>query len=218
MLNHLTIYLFQYKKVCLPHVGTLQLLQQPAQLNVAEKQIEPPSYRIEIVDDEIVPAHQLSFLNGFVQKDTEAVANDLRLFGETVRQKMREGGFEWEGIGVLQKGINQVPLRLDALQPVTAERVIRQEASHAVLVGDRETTSAQLADEKAEALKLERKGFPYVLVGWLLLVLAILFIAVWLFFGKFKTGSTGSRLPPLSTLVRPSTINQSSSRLLLPPL
>ena len=42
------------------------------------------------------------------------------------------------------------------------------------------------------------------LVAWVLLVLSVIFIAVWLYLGKFKTNAAGTRLSPTGVLVQPS--------------
>ena len=60
--NQLTKYLVQYKRVSIPSVGTILLVQQPAQLNVADKIIEPPTVSAELREDVVVPEHQLKYL------------------------------------------------------------------------------------------------------------------------------------------------------------
>ena len=63
MLNHLTTYLFHYKKVSIPHVGTIQIVQRPPQLDVVDKRLQPPFYLVEFKKEEDVTDHQIRFLN-----------------------------------------------------------------------------------------------------------------------------------------------------------
>src|SRR5215207_6661783 len=97
VLNLLTKYLLQYRTVTIPHVGTIQLIQRPSQLDVADKIIHPPSFSAEIKKEEDVSAHQLNFLNHFLQKAPHFVLEDLKLFGDNLHDKINGPGFEWSG-------------------------------------------------------------------------------------------------------------------------
>lgn len=206
MLALLTHYLLRYKQLTVPHVGTFRLQLQPAALNVADKQIEPPGYTLQIEAEETVPSHQLRFLSeklGFSTLETEA---RLRLFGERINAQRSASGFEWKGLGTLLADTESLPIALPSLAPVAAEKIIRQDASHAVLVGDRELNSAQLTGDGALRRDDAKRRSVWVVVGWVLLLLAVVFIALWLYFGKFKTDAAGSKLPPLGhAVLQPST-------------
>lgn len=194
MLPHLTRYLLQYKTVGIPHVGTLRLAQEPAQLNVADKLIHPPVFSLELVEDEPVCGHQLQFLKAASGKTDDESLQDLQSFGRHFRQKMEAGGFDWDGLGTITAGVKSFPVKTTALDAVPAQKVLRNDADHAVLVGDRQTTSSQLAEERrGEETKTKRSGL--ITAAWVLFVLAVLFIAFWLFFKKFNTNAAGSGWP-----------------------
>lgn len=195
MLHPLTNYLLQYKQVCIPHVGTLRLVPHPPTLNVADKILEPPFYTVKIAGDENPSDHQLNYLQN-AAKDGTAVQLSLHYFGNDVKKKMNDGGYDWEGIGTLKN--NGEPLRLTtaALQPIKAEKVIRRDAVHNVLVGDKEMTSAQAVEQNTVALRSAKKPSAAVLIGWVLLALAIVAIAVLLYLGGFDAKAAGSKLSP----------------------
>jgi hypothetical protein len=200
MLELLTNYLLQYKTVTVPNVGTLHLVQQAPQLNVADKRLEPPSYIVEIRQEENATDHQLGFLQSFAGKDNDAVATKLELFGASLRQKISNGGFDWQGLGMITSDTQSLLLRLAALQPLSAEKVIRQDAKHTILVGDREVTSDTLSDRNSNVAIPRKKRTVSIFIGWLLLVLALLAIALLLYFGKFNVNAAGSKLPPTGSV------------------
>ena len=198
MLNHLTNYLLQYKTVSVPNVGTLCLVHQPARLNVADKLIEPPSYVVEIKSEDDIPDHQLQFLSGLANSEKDALKNELRSFGDRVQREINNGGFHWEGLGLIKSDTQTIAVAAPSLQPLVAERVIRQDAKHTVLVGDREVSTAHVTERNADEQTSTKKRDVYVLIGWILLLLSLVAIALLLYLGKFGVNAAGSKLPPTS--------------------
>ena len=80
-------------------------------------------------------------------------------------------------------------LFLNKLRPVEAHRVMRENASHAVIIGDREIQS----HEAAELLQEEHGKSLLMIIVWILIALALLFIG-YLFYTKgFSPLSSGSQ-------------------------
>lgn len=197
MLNHLTKYLFQYKTVSIPHVGTLQIVQQPPQLNVVDKIILPPSYSVVIGKEEEVSTHQLQYLENILQKGHDNIINDLRYFGDKLQEKINGPGFEWNGLGTITRSTQSISLVTASLEPVPAERVIRQNAQHSVLVGDQQMlSSTNVSDETVEDARSKRSIL--VIIGWVLLLLSLVFIAFQLYSGRFRVNAAGSKQAPSS--------------------
>jgi hypothetical protein len=201
VLNLLTNYLLQYRKVNIPSVGSITLVQQPAQLNIADKVILPPAFVAEIGQEEHIPDHQLFFLSAALQEERAAVIQQLNALGERLRERIQAGGFYWKGIGLIRESREPMRLSLSALSPVPAERVLRPDAEHNVLVGDQQLTSTQLTALKEEVEEVtEKERSVFVIVGWVVLFLSILYIIFVLYQGRFRVGSTGSRQAPTSSL------------------
>ncbi|RYZ31142.1 MAG: hypothetical protein EOO10_00145 [Chitinophagaceae bacterium] len=194
MLNHLTNYLFQYRSVSIPHVGTIQLVQHPPQLNVVDKLMLPPSYSLELKTGGEVSDHQLAYFNAILQKGKDDVLQDLRFFGDKLQEKINGPGFNWEGVGTITHSTQSLPLSINALEPVPAQRVIRQDARHKVLVGDQQMLSGPATETSIE--KTVGKRSIYLTIGWIVLVLSLLVIAFLLYQGKFRINSTGSKQTP----------------------
>ncbi len=201
MLNLLTKYLLQYRQVSIPSVGTVRLVQSPAQLNVADKVLHPPSFAAELTaDSSRVPDHQIWFLSAALHQEKEAVLKSLQSLGEQMSGPVSGDGFDWKGIGLIKRNAAPVSLRLQAFTPVLAERVLRHDAEHSVLVGDRQRMvgPANAVPAEPEPETAEKKRSPLIIVGWVLLILSILYILFVLFRGGFKIGSTGSHQAPTS--------------------
>ncbi|NTS40201.1 hypothetical protein HRG84_04725 [Flavisolibacter sp. BT320] len=205
MFKQLTNYLLQYRQVSIPSVGTIRLVRQPAQLDVAAKIITPPSYRTEITPGDVVPEHQLAYLSASLEAEKHSVMDRLSAFGQNLRQQVKGDGFNWKGIGWIGLDNGQNVISPSVLQPIPAERVLRQDAEHNVLVGDQEMTYTQMAGRREEATTIAVAKRPLaIIVGWVLLALAILFIVFLLYQGKFRVGATGSKQSPTGFIVTQS--------------
>lgn len=194
--DYLTKYLLQYKRVSIPSVGTIQLVQLPAQLDIASKTIAPPSYRAELKnEDDDVSEHQLKFLASCLNNEKESICQSLDELGIRLKEKINGEGFEWKGIGVIHPSNEEVAILPTALlEPVAAEKVIRQDAEHRVLVGDQHLTSTQIVDLKEE--KNESNHSLLMVIGWVVLLLSILYIIFILWQGKFRMSAIGSKSAP----------------------
>ncbi len=197
VLHLLTNYLWQYKSVSIPGVGTIFIHCQPSQVNVVDKLIVPPSYVAELQAKADVTEHQLYFLKRHLQKEKEEIVHDLRFFGDALQEKINGPGFEWQGLGFINRSTQTLPLHLGCLQPVPAAKVVRADAQHAVLVGDHQVIgSASLTGSEERVETIEKKKPVLILVGWILLLLSLLVIAFILYTGKFRVNAAGSKLAP----------------------
>lgn len=196
VLNHLTKYLLEYKTVSIPHVGTLQLVQQSPQLNVVDKILLPPTYLLEIKNGEEVSDHQLNYLAAILQKGKDAVTRDLRFYGDKLQHKINGPGFTWEGFGTITRSTQSIPLTAGALDAVPANRVMRQDARHKVLVGDHQLLSGQDPQIETHTERIVRKRSLLITIGWVVFILSLLVIAFFLYQGKFRVNASGSRQSP----------------------
>jgi hypothetical protein len=211
VLNQLTKYLLQYRQVVIPSVGTILLKQESPRLEVADKIIYPPTYAVELGEGETVPEHQLRFLSRLRNEPQESVMETLRQTGEQLRQSVAGEGFHWKGVGIIRRGARPGAMETLTLSPVQAERVLRRDAEHNVLVGDKERTvrsagTVTAEDEMAPVNVVEdeaasgKKRSVNMTIGWILLVLSILFILFILYQGRFRLAASGSRQAPTSQL------------------
>lgn len=187
MLRLLSKYLVQYRRVCIPHIGTFELVQQSPKLNVADKSLKPPVFQARYLNLEIIPQHQFDFLS------PEAGKEELMSFGEGLKNKIRQSGFYWKGFGKLSFDFNEIKfepeeIRVEALQPLAAEKVLRENVQHSMLVGDQEMTSQQVTEVLS---KPEHKRPLFIIVGWVVFILALIAILILLYTKHFQPGAAG---------------------------
>jgi hypothetical protein len=191
----LTKYLLRYKRVCIPGVGTFEIVQQSPQLNVADKLITAPAYTVKHNLTDQVPDQQVQFLASAGTKN-ESFSQELFSFGEKLKRKIQESPFHWNGLGTLRSAASEIVFEPDAimlpsLQAVPARKVLRENVQHNVLVGDREMTSQQVTD-KLNYVEYKRPWF--IIFGWTVLVLALIAVVIFLYLQHFQTTSTGMQL------------------------
>jgi nucleoid DNA-binding protein len=139
--------LFQKKTCRLPGIGTLSLKNHPAVSNVAAAIIKAPEPFISFS-----PANE----------NDKNVFNEFTALSELIKNDIEEkGNVTLRGVGDFIKrengAIDFAPSYIHPLfmPDVTATRVIRQNAEHAILVGDKETTSTKMSGYFVDAEESE---------------------------------------------------------------
>lgn len=192
MLQTLTAYLLQTNKLYIPHVGTFRVDHQPAVLHFADRLLYPPQSNI------------------FFKAVTDAQKNDTVLFvgenfseealsdfGQKLINGLAAGPFIWPGVGTLELRDDRVfyqPESSLGFLPVPANKVLRENRQHAILVGDQEHSSADISFMGKGVAGKKR---TWLWVGWLLLLIA-LFLIGWII---FKEGALfGSKIKAFTTV------------------
>jgi hypothetical protein len=158
MYTILNRYLFLHKSIPIPGLGTICMESQAATIDASTRSIHPPVYRFRFDKFSDSPDKDLFAYLSAQQKisDYEALRqyND---FAYSLRDRLnyfREA--PWEGLGILKKDdmgdihFESSILNPSFLQPVPAEKVVRTNAKHMLLVGDRERSSREMSDWFAE--------------------------------------------------------------------
>jgi hypothetical protein len=192
VLNEVTNYLLQYKQVTIPYIGTFELRPVPAQLDFASRRIIPPTIEIVHTTQEEVPDHQLACLSEANAIASADIQQHLQTLGQQLKASMVNNSYEWKGIGRLEKQGSAIVFHSsfqNNLTPVAAHKVVRENVSHAVTVGDKEMQS----HEASELLQAAPPKSYLMLIVWILVALALLFIG-YLFYTKgFSPLSSGSQ-------------------------
>ena len=158
MYTILNRYLFLHKSIPVPGLGTICMESQAATIDASTRTIHPPVYRFRFDKFSDSPDKDLFAYLSVQQKisDYEALRqyND---FAYSLRDRLnyfREA--PWEGLGILKKDdmgdihFESSILNPSFLQPVPAEKVVRTNAKHMLLVGDRERSNSEMSDWFAE--------------------------------------------------------------------
>jgi hypothetical protein len=177
-------YLFLNKSIPVPGLGTISMESLPASIDASTRTILPPTYRFRFDKFFDSPDKDLFTYLSTQQNisDYEALRqyND---FAYSLRDKLnyfREA--PWEGLGILKKD-DSGEIHFESsisnpsfLQPVPAEKVVRANAKHMMLVGDRERTNREMSDWFAEEpVHGNRLWWLVALMGGIAAVLIIMF-------------------------------------------
>ncbi|HKP31456.1 MAG TPA: hypothetical protein VJT83_01965 [Chitinophagaceae bacterium] len=186
MINILNSYLIQHKSLSIPGLGTVYLEKIPAISDFTNRRILPPSFKFRFDKYFDAPDKEFfSFLaaNSNVQ-EYEAI-KQYNEFAYELRNSIRkEDQFIWPQVGVLARDQNgEIQFRSETIQPeflnpVPANRVIRQQAKHAILVGEHERTTEDMAQLLSDEVYVEKES-------WWTYALILFAVALVLLFFRF---------------------------------
>ncbi len=198
MLHVLVKYLFESKKLSLPGIGIFELESQSAEVDFGAGAISAPGCKLifaaaenedfgsDLKDD------LRQWISAYQNIPPQAVQRQFNNYVNTMKTNLQNGeAINWAGLGVLKNedGVICFTAQQAVWMPlgsVAARKVIRKNTSHATLVGDKETTTAQMREQLASASV--GNGYSKVLI-WAL-VAATLAAAAWYFsqYGCNKNG------------------------------
>jgi len=148
-------YLLQYQQLGLPGIGFLQLHTRASQTDIVNKRILPPTPSFRFSEDvpPIAEKELVRYIAGRMQISESVAERQLEDFSAASLEGIKKGiPLEWTGFGSIRKGIageitfDLATKSIFAFPPVTAERVIRTNAEHTILVGDTEKTNTQMSE------------------------------------------------------------------------
>ena len=129
--------LFQNKTCRLPGIGTLNIITASAESDFINSQIKAPLPSVVFI----------------AELEDADVYNEFTALSELIKRDIDEvGSVTLIGIGDLVKGaestISFLPQQLSQVfvPAVVAKRVVRQDAEHAILVGDKQTTNTVMTE------------------------------------------------------------------------
>ncbi len=194
MLSSLTSYLIQHRQVYIPHIGKFELRYKSATLDFANRIIHPPVNELRFSEHGNMRENQLSFLKEDMEMDSALVEDRLKDFGKSLKRSVTQSAFTWNGFGELKYINNEIVFLADAaphLTPVPANKLIRKNVHHAVLVGEREMHSGDTSYIHPEK-KVVTKSVA-VIIGWVVTLLAVGLIGYYLYKSNFHPLSTGTK-------------------------
>ncbi|MEP7165964.1 MAG: hypothetical protein ABI741_14775 [Ferruginibacter sp.] len=145
------LYLFKNKKCPLPSLGVLQVVDTNAVALYSQGKIEPPIPSIKLLEQELPADGFIDFIALKKNISTDEASalltqycyklQNMDAYGET--KFPNAGKFYVNSDGNLVFRTVEIPKAF--LPELTVERVIHPAASHAMVVGDRETTTTEMA-------------------------------------------------------------------------
>lgn len=187
MFDALTRYLFEYKRLTIPQIGVFELQSAGANANRAEQTLLPPGWSVVfIAASDAVIEEPDAFYNWLAQNQhisREQAVADFESFVQAMNEKLDSGEkISWNGVGQLVKEEGKVVFiaeqeKLSPFTQVTARKVIRKNTNFATIVGDRETTSAEMREELFQRQNPTRNRNRAL---WILFTVAVI-AAAWYF-------------------------------------
>ncbi len=185
MIDILNQYLFQHSGINVPGLGTILIEKTPAKSDFVNRQIFPPEFIFRF--DKYYDTPDKDFFtylsSGMSIPDYEAI-QEYNQFAQDFRSKIKlEDKAVWKDVGVFFKNssgdieFEQLPVYQYLYKPIVAERVLRSDASHAILVGDREKTNfemTELLNEDNQQKVVKKQVWP--LYAIVLFAVAVIFL------------------------------------------
>ena len=178
------IYLLQKSSVSIPGLGTIYVERSPARSDFINKQLLPPSYHFRF--DKYFDAPGKDFFAFLASRKKIEDYEAIKLYNEWalgIRNNLgADSSAALEGIGVLKRNesgdVVFEPESLPDILNITvpAVRIIRTNAKHTMLVGDREISNVEMTDYLHDEVHKEKTSWwIYALIIAAIALTAILF-------------------------------------------
>ena len=210
MYDILNKYLFQHRSISIPGLGSLVAENIPAVADFANKQLLPVQVKFRFDKYYDVPDKSLfSYLSAVKNMpDFEAMAwfSD---FAASLRARIKkEEEAVWQDVGTFRKDFGG-EIVFEPFSPsyelypaVPAERIIRADATHSILVGDKEKTNYEMTELLNDESYVEKESWWIYALILAAVGLSVLFFY---FYSNHMKWTTGNQQKP--TIVQPAPSN-----------
>lgn len=190
MIQLIRTYLLQNKSISIPGLGTIYVERIPVQSDFVNRQLLPPSYHLRF--DKYFDAPGKEFFTYIAARKKIEDYEAIRMYNEWALNLRASIGNNQiaalEGMGTLKRDFSgevlfeaEGPLSTVSVA-VPAERILRSNSKHNMVVGDREYTNIEMNDYLNEVHREKISWWIYALI-----VAAISLVAIFLHF--YKTGN-----------------------------
>lgn len=191
-------YLIHHQRIVLPGLGAILVQRKPAASDFVDHVFLPPSYTFQLDQSHTNPSPDFfKWLSGKLNIAEEEAAMQVSEYVAELKREINAGKeINWDGVGIIRRsfdsGIELETINNDLLfeKKIHGEKVIHQDSSHTVLVGDEERNSAEMSD--ILGLPQPRK-FTRVHAAIVIGVLALLFIIIYMTRSGWTPGSASNK-------------------------
>lgn len=200
MQDLITSFIIQAKECKLPGIGMFRNVTTPAEPDIASKQISPPlveklfTGKEEKISDELI-----KYVSAKKEITIADALAEIKQWCADTKSKLTNGEEIFlQSLGSLKKGPSgniffHSQNFIQFYEPVAVERVIHKNSEHAMLVGDKETTSFAmnqfLNEEEAEV-----KSRVWKIIAIVLLAIALLLLFFHFYEHSFSLSAMGNQL------------------------
>jgi len=185
MYQYIHKYFALHKTVSLPGIGSFTVETQPAKLDFIEKSLHAPLYHIRYNKYDKADENFYAFLSRETGVDeTDAYGNFNNFLQQLKEQLDTDHLVMLEGIGTLTKNALGYSFVGDEtvqkyFPNATAEKIIREDAEHKVMVGETERTSTEMHEHyQSRKIKEDKWLLPALILGAIGVVAIVLYYLV----------------------------------------
>ena len=169
MYKAVTKFLALYHHLSLPGIGNFTVEKNAAHIDIANRVIVPPSMQIKFSNEKLPPEKFFYyFLSLELNTDEVQAVRSFTDFTSQLQSNIQQNKpVVLKGIGALAKSSGEVIFEPEYipeyLPALTAERVIRKNATHLIKVGEQEKTSEEMQtvlQEKEQIILEDRWWIP----------------------------------------------------------
>jgi nucleoid DNA-binding protein len=195
----ITSFIIQSKECKLADIGKFKKVNKAAESDIANKQILPPSSQIQFTGrEEKISDGLIKYIADKKRITTSESLAEIKKWCADTKEKLKNGeAILFESLGVLKREsfaniFTPVENEIHFFETVPAIRVIHKNSEHAMLVGDRETTSSVMNqfyhEEEAEA-----KSNAWKITAIILLALALVILFFHFYGHPFSLSELGNQ-------------------------
>jgi hypothetical protein len=180
------IYLLQKSSISIPGLGTIYVERSPARSDFVNRQLLPPTYHFRF--DKYFDAPGKDFFTFLAARKKVEDFEAIKMYNEWAMSLRNNIGTEQtatlQGIGTLKRDMSgevvfepeTVPQ--DFIITVPAQRIVRTNQKHTMLVGDKEVSNVEMTDYLLESHKSKTRWWVYALIIAGIAIAAIIFNAL----------------------------------------
>jgi hypothetical protein len=191
-------YLIHHQRIVLPGLGAVLVQRKPAVSDFVDHLFLPPSYTFQLDQSHTNPSPDFfKWVSVKLNIAEEEAAMQVNEYVAELKREINAGKeISWDGVGIIRRGLDS-GIELETInkemlfeKEVYGEKVIHQDSSHTILVGDEERNSADMSD--IIGLPQPRK-FTRIHAALIVGILALIFIIIYMTSNGWAPGSASNK-------------------------
>jgi len=194
-------YLIRHQKIVLPGLGTVALDRQPAVSDFVDREFLPPSYSFQWTQANANPPDNFfSWMAHRLEIAEEDAVIRINNFIADVKREINAGKeILWSGVGVIRRGLDS-SIELEPEQKVLTfdkkvygDKVVHEDSSHIIIVGDKEKTSQEMSEILSHPLVRKMQKIQWLKVALIAAVLLLVFMLAYFWKYGIHPGSVANQ-------------------------
>jgi hypothetical protein len=200
MFEALYLFLIKHKQLILPEIGTISLQMQPAKTQFVERCVLPPEFSFSFSPNYQPISNKffrwLSHQMGIPETEAIVSFNDFAL---QLKNDLENGKtIEWQRLGKISRNTsNEIVFRPEEkdfffYQTVHAEKVLRENVKHHLIVGEKERTASEMSEVLQEPGSSVSRRDQWWIWPVAIIVILLIYIGWYISENSIKSSPTGN--------------------------